>query len=205
MSRFAPEPFFARAAERLRRVPSFDQAGGDHQLNPEFAGAVSAYLDAAVLVPVVARMAEAGVLLTQRTQTLTNHAGQIAFPGGKIDPADAGPAAAALREAEEEIGLDPATVEIVGYLDPYLTRTGFRVMPVVGRVEPGGTFTLNRHEVDELFEVPLSVLMTPANHNRRSRVLNGRTRYFYEIPFDGRIIWGATAGIIRNWYESMFG
>jgi 8-oxo-dGTP pyrophosphatase MutT (NUDIX family) len=205
MSRFAPETFFARAAERLKRVPSFDKAGGDHQLNPDFATAVKGYLDAAVLIPVVARRPHAGVLLTRRTKNLAAHAGQIAFPGGKIEPADAGPAAAALREAQEEIGLDPAGVKIVGYLDPYLTRTGFRVMPVVGRIAPGGAFTLNPDEVDDLFEVPLSVLMTPANYHRRSRVLNGQTRYFYEIPFDGRIIWGATAGIIRNWYERMFG
>jgi 8-oxo-dGTP pyrophosphatase MutT (NUDIX family) len=205
MSRFGPEAFFVRAAERLKREPSPQAAGGDYQLNPDFALAVETYLDAAVLIPVVARQPAAGVLLTRRTKHLPAHAGQIAFPGGKIEPDDAGPAAAALREASEEIGLDPASVEIVGYLDPYLTRTGFRVTPVVGRIEPGGSFTLNRDEVDDLFEVPLPVLMTPANHHRRSRVLNGQTRYFYEIPFDGRIIWGATAGIIKNWYERMFG
>ncbi len=205
MSRFGPDAFFARAAERLNRLPSPATIGGDHELNPDFAGAVQTYLDAAVLIPVVARQPAAGVLLTQRTMHLPSHAGQIAFPGGKIEPQDAGPGAAALREASEEIGLDPASVEIIGFLDPYLTRTGFRVTPVVGRVAPGGVFSLNRDEVDDLFEVPLPVLMTPANHHRRSRVLNGQTRYFYEIPFEGRIIWGATAGIIRNWYERMFG
>ena len=182
MSRFAPEAFFARAAKRLKRKPSSEATDGDYQLNPDFASAVEKYVDAAVLIPVVARRPAAGVLLTRRTQHLAAHAGQIAFPGGKIEPEDAGPAAAALREAGEEIGLDPASVEIVGYLDPYLTRTGFRVMPVVGRIDPGGAFSLNRDEVDELFEVPLPVLMTPANHHRRSRVLHGKMRYFYEIP-----------------------
>jgi 8-oxo-dGTP pyrophosphatase MutT (NUDIX family) len=205
MSRFAPDAFFARAAERLNREPSLANAGGDHVLNPDLAADAETYHDAAVLIPVVARLPYASVLLTLRTPHLSAHAGQIAFPGGKIEPADAGPAAAALREANEEIGLDPAAVMVVGYLDPYLTRTGYRVVPVVGRIEPGGAFTLNNEEVDDLFEVPLAFLMTPANHRRRNRVVMGQQRYFYEITFEGRAIWGATAGIIRALYERIFG
>ena len=205
LSSFAPASFFARAAERLHREPSTAEVAGDHVLNPDLRVEGATYHDAAVLIPVVARLPSASVLLTRRTRYLTAHAGQIAFPGGKVEPADAGPAAAALREAREEIGLDPAAVEVIGYLDPYLTRTGFRITPVLGRIEPGQRYTLNRDEVEEIFEVPLAFLMTPANHRRAARVFMGRERYFYEIAFEGRSIWGATAGIIRELYERMFG
>jgi 8-oxo-dGTP pyrophosphatase MutT (NUDIX family) len=156
-------------------------------------------------MPVVAREGGATMLLTQRTSHLSAHAGQIAFPGGKIEPFDATPAAAALREAQEEIGLDPARVETIGYLAPYLTRTGFRIIPVLGRVDPDHTLKLNHQEVEEAFEVPLDFLMTPANHRRGTRVLLGAPRYFYEMPFEERYIWGVTAGIIRTLYERVFG
>jgi 8-oxo-dGTP pyrophosphatase MutT (NUDIX family) len=206
MPRFSSDAFLARAAQRLDRVPVMQGGeGGDHVLNPDIVAADMTYLNAAVLIPVVARRPEAGVLLTQRTTHLTAHAGQIAFPGGKIDPADAGPAAAALREAEEEIGLDPGAVAVIGYLNPYLTRTGYRVVPVVGRIAPDLPLRLNRNEVADVFEVPLAVLMAPANHRRASRIFSGRERYFYEIPFGERVIWGATAGIIRDLYERVLG
>jgi len=204
MAEFVPAAFFARAARRLHHEPPLVNAGGDHVLNPDFVGKQIDYHDAAVLIPVVARSPAVGALLTRRTPHLSAHGGQIAFPGGKIDPTDAGPAAAALREAREEIGLDPATVEIVGHLDAYLTGTGYRVMPVLGRVEPGQRFVPNRQEVEEIFEVPLAFLMTPANHRRTSRVFMGGRRTFYEMPFEGRNIWGATAGIIRALYERMY-
>lgn len=199
--------FFARAAVRLDRDPPAVGAGtfGDDTLNPGMLPADLQLRDAAVLMPVVAREGRPTMLLTQRTSHLTAHAGQIAFPGGKIEPFDATPAAAALREAQEEIGLDPARVETLGYLAPYLTRTGFRIIPVLGRVDPDHTLKLNHQEVEEAFEVPLDFLMAPANHRRGTRVLLGAPRYFYEMPFEERYIWGVTAGIIRTLYERVFG
>jgi 8-oxo-dGTP pyrophosphatase MutT (NUDIX family) len=206
-SRFAPAAFFARAATRLDRAPRTAGAGlgGDHHLNPGFLDDGGSYKDAAVLIPVVAREPRASVILTQRTPHLSAHAGQIAFPGGKIDPQDAGPAAAAIREAGEEIGLDPATIETLGYLDPYLTRTGYRIVPVVARIAADHRLDLNPREVDSVFEVPLGFLMDPANHRQGSREFLGQTRYFYEMPFGERYIWGITAGIIRGLYERVFG
>lgn len=206
-SPFSPEAFFARAAARLDVEPqrSASEALGDQHLNPDVTAAGMSFRDAAVLIPIVARRPQASVLLTQRTPHLSAHAGQIAFPGGKIDPDDYTPAAAALREAEEEIGLTPAKVEPLGYLPPYLTRTGYRIVPVLGRVEPDHRITINPEEVVDTFEVPLSFLMTSGNHRRGSRQFNGKTRHFYEIPFNERRIWGITAGIIRGLYERVYG
>jgi 8-oxo-dGTP pyrophosphatase MutT (NUDIX family) len=150
---------------------------------------------------VVAREPAASVILTQRTGHLRSHAGQIAFPGGKIEPGDADAVAAAIRETGEEIGLDRNAITVVGQLDPYLSRTGYRIVPVLARVEPAYRLVLNANEVAEAFEVPLPFLMTPANHQRTSRTFNGRERYFYEMPFGERYIWGVTAGIIRRLYE----
>ncbi len=203
--RFEPDGFFPQAAARLYREAPAGPDVGDHLLNPQDAAPGRVFRDAAVLIPVVAHPSGVTALLTLRTPNLAVHASQIAFPGGKMDPDDAGPAAAALREAREEIGLAPDRVDVVGYLDPYLTGTGYRVVPVVGRVAPNPQLSLNPHEVQEAFEVPLSFLMTPANHKRGSRVFQGRERHFYEMPFEGRYIWGITAGIIRGFYERVFG
>jgi 8-oxo-dGTP pyrophosphatase MutT (NUDIX family) len=179
---------------------------GDHRLNPGYVPPANIrYKEAAVLVPVVAREPQAAVILTLRTASLRDHSGQIAFPGGKIVPEDGGPAATALREAEEEIGLAPSSVAVVGYLDAYLTATGFRVIPVVGRVEPDHAIAINPEEVEATFEVPLSFLMTPENHRVGNREFHGGIRQFYEMPFGDRYIWGATAGIIRALYERVFG
>jgi 8-oxo-dGTP pyrophosphatase MutT (NUDIX family) len=158
---------------------------------------------AAVLVPVVARD-EATLLLTERSRDLAVHAGQIAFPGGRIETGET-PLEAALREAHEEIGLASALVSPIGRLAPYLTGTGFRVIPVVALVDPGYGLTLNRFEVEAAFEVPLGFLMNPANHELRSRELRGRMRRFYAMPWQGREIWGATAGMIRSLYERVYG
>ncbi len=202
--RLLPQAFLARAAARLHAEPPNGPAAGDQVLNPGLLVDGPEFRDAAVLVPLVAHESGLTVLLTLRTPSLAVHAGQIAFPGGKIDPSDDGPAAAALREANEEIGLDPAAVSVVGYLDRYLTGTGYRITPVVGRVAPDPVLALNPEEVQEAFEVPLAFLMDPGNHNRGSRTFRGRQRQFYEMPFEGRYIWGITAGIIRGLYERMF-
>lgn len=163
------------------------------------------YRDAAVLIPVVAREPEATVILTVRTAHLPSHAGQIAFPGGKIDPVDATPTEAALREAEEEIGLARDRVSVVGALMPYLSRTGFRIVPILGRVQADYALTPNPDEVADVFEVPLGFLMDPANHRHGTREFYGKARTFYEIPYAERYIWGVSAGIIRGLYEQVYG
>ena len=205
--------FFARARARLNRevtpalndVDANDGIRGDLDLDPimwEKAG-VKATRPAAVLVPVVAR-SEPVVLLTQRTPDLRSHSGQVAFPGGKIDPGDTSPEAAALREAAEEIGLDGQFVEPIGYLDLYLTFSGFRILPLVARVDPGYRLTINPGEVADAFEVPLEFLMEPANHQRLKRDWKGIERQYYAMPFGERYIWGVTAGILRNLYERIY-
>ena len=155
---------------------------------------------AAVLIPVVDHR-EPTVLLTQRSAHLADHAGQIAFPGGKIDATDASPLDTALREAEEEIGLDRGFVDPIGYLDLYATGFGFRILPTVARVKPGFRLSINRGEVDDAFEVPLSFLMNPANHQLHSKEFRGMERSYYAMPYAERYIWGATAGILRVLYE----
>lgn len=152
---------------------------------------------AAVLVAVTDRP-EPGVLLTQRTATLRRHAGQVAFPGGRIDPGDDGPVAAALREAEEEIGLPRHLPELVGIADRYRTITGFDVTPVVAVVPPDLPLVPREAEVAALFEVPLAFLLAPENHQPRSMRWNGADRQFYEMLWNGRRIWGATAAMIVN-------
>ncbi len=158
---------------------------------------------AAVLAPVVARPEGLSVLLTTRASHLRAHSGQIAFPGGQIDSGEA-PLAAALREAWEEVGLDARLVEPLGWLDPYLTGTGFRIAPLVALVDPGFALSINAREVDETFETPLAFLMDAANHRVDEREWQGRVRRFYAMPHEGRYIWGATAGILRNMYEKLF-
>lgn len=205
-SPFAPATFFARAATRLDASPEPADAGrdGDHTLNPGFVYDEGDYRDAAVLIPVVAREPEVSLILTERTTHLSAHAGQIAFPGGKIDPTDAGPAEAAIREAHEEIGLLPGLIEPIGYLRAYYTRTGYRIVPVIGKVDPQHILTINPNEVQSAFEVPLAFLMDPQNHHQGSREFRGTIRHFYEMPYEGRYIWGITAGIIRGLYERIF-
>jgi 8-oxo-dGTP pyrophosphatase MutT (NUDIX family) len=158
---------------------------------------------AAVLIPVVDHD-EPTVLLTQRSPLLKEHSGQIAFPGGKIDATDKSPLDAALREAMEEVGLDRSFIDPIGYLGVYGTGFGFRILPTVARVKPGFALTINHAEVVDAFEVPLSFLMNPANHQIHSKEFRGMERSYYAMPFAERYIWGATAGILRILYERIY-
>ena len=159
---------------------------------------------AAVLMPLVDRPEGLTVLLTQRSNDMPSHPGQISFPGGKVDDCDADPLACAIREAHEEIGLTPDLVEPLGYLDSYRTGTGFQINPVVGLVTPGFDPVLDPREVLEVFEVPLAFLMDPDNHQKASREWRGRERFFYAMPYQGRYIWGATAGMLKNMHQRLF-
>ncbi len=180
--------------------PDTAETRGDHNLNPGM-DPVRPLTPAAVLVPLVLRDAEITALFTQRTQHLEKHAGQISFPGGHVDATDENAEATALRETEEEVGLSRQHIEIVGRLDSYVIRTGFLVTPVVGFVRPPFEIVPDSYEVEEVFEVPLSFLMNPDNHERHSRKLKGQQRDFYAMPYEGRFIWGATAGMIVNLYN----
>ena len=202
----ATSQFRQLAMSRLSAAPPPNAQRGDHDLNPDTAQEMSGsgqVVAAAVLVPIVARPSGLTMLLTQRTADLSSHAGQVAFPGGKVDPDDDGPLAAALREAEEEIGLERRFVEPLGFLDGYQTGTGFRIVPAVALVSEGFVLRLNAREVSNAFEVPLAFLFDPANHQRQSREWRGKARTFYAMPYGGHFIWGATAGMIRNLYERL--
>jgi 8-oxo-dGTP pyrophosphatase MutT (NUDIX family) len=167
-----------------------------------FVGQPAPLMQAAVLVPLVARAEGLSVLMTQRAAHLMHHGGQISFPGGRLEPGDADPQAAALRETEEETGLPRGLVDVIGRLDDYVTMTGFHITPVVGLLHPPLSFAPDEFEVAEIFEVPLSFVMDPANHKTDSRLLpTGEKRWFYAIPYQQRYIWGATAGMLVNLYE----
>lgn len=197
--------------EGRRGIPNAPQLSGDlsgtfgdHELNAGMQPALP-LKPAAVLVPVVDRPDQPTVLLTQRTAHLAHHAGQVSFPGGHIEPDDSGPAATALRETEEEVGLDRRHVRLIGHLDTYVTRTGFVVTPVVGIVTPPFALTPDPHEVAEVFEVPLAFLMDPANHHRCTATFDGTEWHFYAMPYGRHFIWGATAGMLMNLYRVLAG
>ena len=181
-------------------------AHGDHVFNSELVrGLMNVRLrEAAVLVPIIDDGDDAKVILTRRTMALRKHSGQVAFPGGAMDAEDKTPDIAAMREAEEEIGLDRGHVEVVGHLPVYLTTTGFRITPVLSIVQPGYSLVANPEEVDAIFDVPLSFLMDPANHIRESREWEGQMRHYYRMPYGEHDIWGVTAGIIRTLYERLY-
>jgi 8-oxo-dGTP pyrophosphatase MutT (NUDIX family) len=177
-----------------------DEKRGDHDLNPDMVPKLP-LTAAAVLVPLVLRPEGLTILLTQRNEHLAEHAGQVAFPGGRVDLEDANATAAALREAEEEIGLSPKLVEPIGQLDIYVTRTGYEVTPIVGLVQPQFQLILNPLEVADSFELPLAYLLNEANRRMESRFYNGIERHFWTVPWQNRFIWGATAGMLVNLAE----
>ena len=182
-----------------RPAPSPSSVYGDDGAGREQAAVTAA----AVLVPIIAHPEGFTVLFTRRTAQLKSHSGQISFPGGRAEPGDASPRHTALREAEEEIGLAPARVEVLGQLPEYHTRTGFRVTPVIGLIEPPLEVVPDAREVDEVFEVPLAFLLEPANHRRESRQIGSRMASYYVIEHHGRTIWGATAGMLVNLYRQL--
>lgn len=199
---------YTAADLRLRMsVGLADAAGsGDYLLNPLFEAEMkrATYKDAAVLIGMKETPDGTHVILTQRTAHLASHAGQVAFPGGKIDPDDASPEAAALREAQEEIGLEPSQVDVFGRLPDYLTGSGYRIKPVLAQVDPAARLTANPEEVEAVFDVPLSFLMDTGNHIRESRVWQGIERHYYTMNHGGFRIWGVTAGIIRMMQERLY-
>lgn len=192
------------AGERSDRV---EASRGDHELDPGAGrpdGNAVSLRPASVLIGVVDREPGATVILTMRASHLSSHAGQIAFPGGRAEAGDSSLIETALREAHEEIGLAPDCVTPLGLLEPYETRSGYRIMPVLGVVTEKMALRPDEQEVAEIFEVPLSFLMTAANHQRHSAFWKGRQRHFYAMPYGERYIWGATAGILRIMYERLY-
>lgn len=193
------------AAEKLAQEE--DAFRGDHDLNPELAllpAPDGGLRPASVLIGVVDREPGATVILTLRAANLSSHAGQVAFPGGRCEEGDDNLIATALREAHEEVGLEPEHVTPLGLLEPYKTRSGYRIVPVLSIVSEAMLLQADEREVEDVFEVPLGFLMTEANHQLHSRIWQGRERQFYAMPYGERYIWGATAGILRIMYERLY-
>lgn len=196
--------------QRVERVGDDDGDAdyGDHRWNPGHPRLADLFKgklrDAAVLIPIVDRPEGATVILTKRTESLRDHSGQVAFPGGRVDDTDPTPEFTALREADEEIGLRPDWVDVIGRMPDYRSGSGFRIAPIIGIVQPGFTLDINPDEVDAVFETPLSFLMDPRNHAKDSRVWNGIEWSYYDMPYEGQRIWGVTAGMIRSFYERYY-
>jgi 8-oxo-dGTP pyrophosphatase MutT (NUDIX family) len=182
-----------------RQTPPASAVYGDDRIG----GEPASITPASVLVPIVAHPEGLTVLFTQRTAHLKAHSGQVSFPGGRAEPGDASPEFTALRESEEEIGLRPERVEILSRLPDYITRTGYRVTPVVGLLIPPLELVPDPREVAEVFEVPLAFLLDPRNHRRQTREFKGQTVGFYEMIYQERTIWGATAGMLVNLYRQL--
>lgn len=203
------------SADDLRRRVSrvgdaVDDRGeyGDHRWNPDHPRLQELWKikvrDAAVLIPIVDYPEAPTVILTKRTEALRAHSGQVAFPGGRIDATDPSAEFAALRETEEEIGIRPDQIEVIGRMPDYIAGSGFRIAPILGIVQPGFVLDVNEDEVDAVFEVPLSYLMDPGNHSQDSREWNGLEWKYFDMPYGGQRIWGVTAGIIRAFYERFY-
>jgi 8-oxo-dGTP pyrophosphatase MutT (NUDIX family) len=185
--------------ERLKRTPPAFTVYGDDDTGRQAAAATAA----AVLVPIVDHSTGLSVIFTKRTSHLKAHSGQVSFPGGRAEPKDPTPEFTALREAQEEIGLAMERVEVLARLSEYVTRTGFRVTPVVGLLTPPVELAPDPREVEEVFEVPLAFLLDPGNHQRETRKMQGRSVGYYVVRYQERIIWGATAGMLVNLYRHL--
>lgn len=196
-----------RLVERLRPVSDWSAdavaARSDFDLNPGVLPPELALRPAAVLIPIVADADGAQAILTRRADTLASHTGQIAFPGGRLDPGETA-VQAALREAREEVDLDPTGVEVLGLGDAYATGTGFLITPVVGWLVERPVLRPSPDEVAEIFETPWDFLMDPANHRRDSLMHDGVRRWFWAVPYRDRYIWGATAGVLRGLRDRLY-
>lgn len=196
-----------RLGGEISHPPGAVVAGGDHDLNPDWNDADRhrpVRRPCAVLIPLIAHGDALSVLMTRRADHLAQHAGQVAFPGGKIGPQDRAPVNAALREAHEEVGLHPQFVDVLGRLDDYRTGTGFDIAPFIGIVRPGFALVADPNEVSEILHAPLAFLMAPENHQIREVIWRGQPRRFYAMPYERHYIWGATAGILRRMYERLY-
>lgn len=198
------EDFLARAKAELSSPDGPEQfaPSGDLDLLPDEGAAE--LRRAGVLIGILPRKTGPTMLLTKRPTTMAAHAGQVAFPGGKVDKGDADDVAAALREAEEEVGLPRLNAQVIGRSEPYITGSAFRITPVLALLPADFQPVPEPYEVDEAFETPLEFLMTPDNHNQKEALWGGQLRRYYEIPHNGYRIWGVTAGIIRNLYCRLY-
>lgn len=203
--RLAGVPTRDDLARRLADHPPLEQLMTADERERQHENALKPLKPAAVLLLVVNHRADPAVVFTQRTAHLADHAGQISFPGGRVDPGDETPEGTALREAREEIGLAPEAVQILGRLPDYRTSTGFRVTPVVGWAEPPLAYQPDPHEVADVFEVPLAFLLDARNHRYESAFYKGRLRNYWAMPFGERFIWGATAGMLVTFQRIVTG
>ena len=199
-------PYVRQKLAQPSRAPA-PQAGDDYAIggarDEEIAAALEAAKPAAVLIGLIERPHGTTVLLTERATHLRSHSGQVAFPGGKIDPGEDA-LEAALREAHEEIGLERRHIDVFAALDPYLSGSGYRITPIVAQIHPPFDLEINHEEVAETFEAPFAFVMDPANHQRQSREWKGAMRHYYAMPWESHYIWGVTAGILRNMYERLY-
>ncbi len=193
-----------RLVERLHASLSASSGAPVPFVNDMRRAALGPGTPAAVLIAITDRP-EPGLILTQRPDTMRHHAGQVAFPGGRVDPGDADAVAAALREADEEVGVDPSTVKLLGQGDTYLTGSGFAIAPFVGLLPASYVPRPDPREVADVFETPLSFLMDAANHQRHEKEYAGVLRAYYAMPHNGRYIWGATAGMLKSLHDRLYG
>ena len=191
---------------RERLIFDKNHVDGDFHLNPDYREILMQgdAKPAAVLIGLVERQTGIHVILTKRTEKLASHSGQISFPGGKVDESDASAEVTALREAQEEIGLDPHEVSVLGRMPDYFTGSRYKIAPIIAAVSADAQFEVSRDEVDYMFEVPLAFLMNSKNHITASRMFQGKERFFLEMPYQEHYIWGVTAGIIRVMHDRVF-